>query len=103
MINAPETFSVDWVSNTGTFTITITNPAPDTDGETVTAYAKCPGETTVTLGTTSGAVAGTTLTIDCNDGGLLAGISYQLHVGSPSEDLIPNDTDGHYFIRRRSL
>ena len=97
----PETFSTDYVPNTGSWDITIDNPTPSTTNETVTARALSPGETTVVLGTVSGAAAGVQLVISCNSDDISVGITWEIQARSPLEELIPNDTDGHYYIRRR--
>ena len=97
----PETYSYGYVPATGTWTITIASPTASTAGETVTAYAKAAGEQTVTLGTCDGAAAGTTLTITTNSTGLAQGVTWEIIAKSPLETLIPNDTDGRYFVRVR--
>ena len=97
----PETFSFDYVPNKGTWTITVASPTPSTLNETVTAYAISPGETKVTLGTVAGAAAGTQLQIVADSDDITVGITWEIQMKSPTETLIPNDTDGHYYIRKR--
>ena len=97
----PETYSYDYVPNTGTWTITIASPTPSTLNETITAYALSPGETTVSLGTVAGAAAGTQRQIVADSSGITAGITWEIQCKTPTETLIPNDTDGHYYIRKR--
>jgi hypothetical protein len=100
---APETYSYARLPNTGSFSIDIAAPTPSTLNETVTAYARCPGESTVTLGSVAGAAAGTALQIIAVSTDLTAGITYEVTAGSPTEEVLPNDTDGHFYVRRRSI
>lgn len=100
-MNTPETYSYGYVPATGTWTITISAPTATTTGETVYAYARAAGEVSVTLGSVAGAASGVTLVITTNSTGLTPGITYEIIAKSDLETLLPNDTDGRYFIRVR--
>lgn len=96
-----ETCTYARVPKPGRWTIDIDNPQIDTTGQTVTAYGRCPGQTQVTLGTTAGAGLGVDLQITADSDDLVEGIVYELFVTTPADTLVPNDTDGRFFIRVR--